>query len=292
MDVFFFWALLLLAGGLCAAMLVTAVWVRSIVRPNWVRARQTYGTPASHGLNAQEVQLPGRVYGWWAPTPNAHYAVLLVHGRSRRAGWMYPYAKLLQDRASVMAIDLPGHGKSRYALVSYGVRESKTIRDAVRWLETHSDLPILILGVSMGGASAILAQARHPSDRVFAMITIGAYDAIETVFRHVAQRTGLSWSWARYIFQLAGRIAGFDLQNYRPIDHVSALQIPLLITQGAHDELVDPQAAKRMAAAGGSHVRYAYYDGPHDDPSDAQLHEIIDEFVDDLVSRGLHQSRS
>src|SRR5699024_11813809 len=114
---------------------------------------------------------------------------------------------------------------------------------------THTTLPVLVLGVSMGGASAILAQAEHPSDRVFAMITVGAYDAIETVFRHVATRAGLSWRWSRFIFILAGWIAGFDLRNYRPVAYVSALDIPLLTIQGRQDELVDPRAAQRFAAA-------------------------------------------
>lgn len=281
MTVFFFWTLIFVVTGLCAAMLVLAVWIRSIVRPNWVRARQTYGTPAQHGFPAESLRLSGNVRGWYAHNPNATFAVLLVHGRSRRAGWMYPYAKLLWPRASIMAIDLPGHGESRYALVSYGVRESKSVTDAVQWLSERQTLPILILGVSMGGASAILAEAMHPHPRVRAILTVGAYDAIERVFHGVSTRTGLSWRWARSIFRLAALIGGFDLKTHRPVDHVAQLKVPLLAVQGARDELVDPEAAKALAAAGDpARTSYAYYDGPHDDPADVRLHKIITDFVD------------
>lgn len=286
MTVFLFWTLIFVVTGLCAAMLVLAVWIRSIIRPNWVRARETFGTPEQHGFLAERVRLPGNVRGWYAHNETATCAVLLIHGRSRRAGWMYPYAKLLWPRASIMAIDLPGHGESRYALVSYGVRESKSVTDAVQWLADRQSSPIYILGVSMGGASAILAEALHPHDRVRGVITVGAYDAIERVFYRVATRTGLSWTWTRPIFRLAGVIAGFDLTSYRPVDHVARLQVPLLIVQGSHDELVDAEAAKVLAAAGDpDRTSYAYYDGPHDDPSDVRLHQIILDFVDQQVGQ-------
>lgn len=280
MTVAVFWTLIFTVTGLCAAIMVVAVWVRSIVRPNWLRSRQTYGTPQQHGLPAQDIVLPGNIYGWWAKNPRAEIAVLLIHGRSRRAGWMYPYARLLWPRASIMAIDLPGHGQSRYALVSYGVRESKAITDAVQWLSAQQSCPIILLGVSMGGASAILSQASHPASRVCALITVGAYDAIENVFRNVGTRTGLSWAWTRPIFRLAGLIAGFDLDTYRPIDSMPKLCMPFLAIQGTEDELVDPSAAKRLALAGNSaHCSCAYYEGPHDDPTNTSLHHIILQFV-------------
>src|SRR5690625_7468023 len=93
-------------------------------------------------------------------------------------------------------------------------------------------LPILVLGVSMGGASAILAQANHPSKRVCALITVGAYDAIENVFKNVATSSGLAWGWTRPIFRLAGVIAGFDLQTCRPVDHVAKLSVPFIAKIG------------------------------------------------------------
>src|SRR5690625_7802947 len=78
MTVIVFWTLIFAVTGLCAAMLVAAVWIRSIVRPNWLRARQTYGSPQEHGFPAEDVTLPGGIYGWWAHNPNAEFDVLLV----------------------------------------------------------------------------------------------------------------------------------------------------------------------------------------------------------------------
>lgn len=284
MTVIFFWALIFVVTGLGAMALVLAVWIRAIIRPNWLRARETFGSPQEHGFPAEPLTLPGRVRGWWAtsPNPEATLAVLLVHGRSRRAGWMYPYAKRLWPDATIMAIDLPGHGDSRYALVSYGVREAKTISDAVQWLSDKQPLPIVIIGVSMGGASAILAQAKRPSDRVCGLITIGAYTDVASVFQRVAHNAGLSWKLTRPVFRLAGIIAGFDLVSHRPIDCIDKITVPYLAVQGTHDILVPVSAARDFVEAGGrSNFCYAYYDGPHDEPENADAAELVDAFIED-----------
>ena len=122
---------LLVAGALSAGAIGCGVIVRSILRPNGELAFKDYGSPADHGLAAQPVELPGSVHGWYADAPGSELAVLLVHGRSRASGWMYPIAQRLFPHASVMAIDLPGHGASPKGFVSYGVRESKAVADAL-----------------------------------------------------------------------------------------------------------------------------------------------------------------
>lgn len=282
MTVIFFWTFIFVVTGLGALALLVAVWIRAIIRPNWIRARETYGSPQEHGFPAETLTLPGRVQGWWArsPNPDAKLAVLLVHGRSRRAGWMYPYAKRLWPDSTIMAIDLPGHGESRYALVSYGVREAKTISDAVKWLSENQPLPIVIIGVSMGGASAILAQAKRPSDRVCGLITIGAYTDVASVFERVAHNSGLSWTLTRPVFQLAGVIAGFDLVSHRPIDRVAQLRVPYLALQGTRDKLVRKSSARDFVEVGGrANFRCAYYEGPHDDPDNEEAGELIDAFI-------------
>lgn len=277
---------MLAVTGMGVIALVIAVWVRAIIRPNWLRARMTYGTPQDHGIDAEPLMLPGRIHGWLArsPSADAKLAVLLVHGRSRRAGWMYPYAKRLWPETTIMAIDLPGHGESRFALVSYGVREAKTIADAVHWLSENQPLPIVIIGVSMGGASAILAQAKRPSDRVCGMITIGAYTDVASVFQRVAKNAGLSWKLTRPVFRLAGIIAGFDLESHRPIDRISEITVPYLALQGTRDSLVCATSARDFVeAAGRPNVEYAYYEGVHDNPDNEEVAEHIDAFIQDRL---------
>lgn len=263
-----------------AAGIGVGILVRSVLRPNPLRAFKDYGTPEEHGLPSIPVTLPDGIRGWWAPSPEASIAVLLVHGRSRAAGWMYPLAEKLWPRASVMAIDLPGHGKSRPAYVAYGAKEQLAVRDAVDWLSRRQACPIVVIGVSMGGASAILAQANFPSHAVAGVVTIGTYSDIESVFRGVVNEGKLPWPLARKILRLAGKIGGFDLQNNRPVDAVARVHVPYLAIQGDHDELVPVRSARMLAAASASEERgFRYYSGAHDVPDNAELFTFVDAFI-------------
>lgn len=273
---------LLVAGALSAGAVGCGVLVRSILRPNPVLAFKDYGTPLDHGIEATSVKLPEQVHGWFADVPNTELAVLLVHGRSRASGWMYPIAQRLYPHASVMAIDLPGHGVSPGGFVSYGFRESKAVADAIRWLEDNQSRPIVVVGVSMGGASSILAQAETPSERVIAMATIGTYADIASVFRRISKEMHLPWSVARHITGLAGKIGGFNLHSMRPLDAVVKLNIPYLAIQGDQDELVPTSAAMRLAAAAKPGLaRAVYYRGEHDNPSHCEMLEILGRFIDE-----------
>lgn len=257
-----------------------AVLLRAILRPNRKRAFMDYGSPSDHGLPAQDVLLPESVRGWWVPSPSAEVAVLLVHGRSRAAGWMYPIATKLWPRTSVMAIDLPGHGKSRPSYVSYGFAESKAVRDAVDFLERTQKKPIVIIGISMGGASALIAQANHPSPRVSGIVTIGTYTDIASVFEGVCRTMSIPWKMGQPLLKAAGKIGGFDLVHNRPVDCVKHLNVPYLAVQGDTDELVPVGSAKRLAVACSSAQKgFAYYHGLHDEPSNPEMFAFVNDFV-------------
>lgn len=272
-----------IVGGIAtlgAAGAGTAIAVRSILYPTAERAFKDYGTPEAHGLDAEPVSLPDDIHGWWAKLDTAEVAVLLVHGRSRASGWMYPFAQKLAADATIMAIDLPGHGESRASTVSYGFKESEAVRDAVAFLEAAQDKPIVVIGVSMGGAAAIIAQTEAPSERVTGLITIGTYTDIESVFRRVSKNSALPWPIARRLFVLAARVGGFDFVQRRPVDCITKLRVPYLAVQGDADELVPVDAAARLAEACGSPLKsHIYYQGPHDDSSHPQMLAFVKSFV-------------
>lgn len=268
------------AASLGAAGVGAGLLLRSILRPDASRAFMDYGTPEEHGIPAQDVQLPNGIYGWWAPSPDAEVAVLLVHGRSRAAGWMYPIAAKLWPRTSVMSIDLPGHGKSRSSFVSYGFSESVVVRDAVEYLSKIQRKPIVVIGISMGGASAIIAQANYPSARVSGIVTIGTYTDIKSVFVGVCKTLGMPWAVAKPLLKLAGKIGGFNMKDNRPVDCVQHIRVPFLAVQGDTDELVPVGSAKKLAKACTSkQAGYAYYHGLHDEPSNKEMFAFVNNFV-------------
>lgn len=88
-------------------------------------------------------------------------AILLVHGNAAQSAWWDPIVPLLTSPALVVAVDLSGHGDSPhrapYTLAGWA-QEVIDVAHAV-----CGDLPIIVIGHSMGGLVAIEAARADPS---------------------------------------------------------------------------------------------------------------------------------
>ena len=86
--------------------------------------------------------------------------ILLVHGLASNAGfWRYNIAELAKDYR-VIAIDLPGYGKSDKGDYSYGMSFYATqIADFIEEMELEN---VIYVGHSMGGQIGITLSINHP----------------------------------------------------------------------------------------------------------------------------------
>lgn len=105
--------------------------------------------------------------GWyWAGEGDPSHAVILVHGGRDSKAWMAGQAVALAGEGyAVLAPDLRNHGESgdTDAGLSLGIRESRDVTAAARFLADEKGARgIAVWGVSMGGASAIMAAGDEP----------------------------------------------------------------------------------------------------------------------------------
>jgi alpha-beta hydrolase superfamily lysophospholipase len=85
--------------------------------------------------------------------------VLLLHGNGASRGTVAGNAGWLAARGyAAMTLDLRGHGESDSAPKSFGLAESRDAAAAFNWLKRHGHGSVAIVGVSLGGASALLAE--------------------------------------------------------------------------------------------------------------------------------------
>jgi pimeloyl-ACP methyl ester carboxylesterase len=91
--------------------------------------------------------------------------VLCVHGLAGHHGHWRPLAAELEDRARVLAVDLPGHGQSprleRSASVAANVQLLGGVVDQLA-REHSPDGRVTLVGHSMGAALALLHAGAHP----------------------------------------------------------------------------------------------------------------------------------
>lgn len=106
--------------------------------------------------------------GWWFPVENPRATLLFVHGAgsSRYSPFFNTlgfYENLQANGISVFTFDQRNHGNSTFTdgYLRMGATEYRDVQAASDWLRKnkHNDAPLIVCGLSMGGATAIYAIA-------------------------------------------------------------------------------------------------------------------------------------
>ncbi len=226
-------------------------------------------TPADIGLNYHDVSFPSRtdhllLRGWFMPgvLPNGQLTtertIIMVHGlHSNRealdAGLLNLSASLIHHGFAILVFDMRGHGQSAPAPLSMGYFEQRDILGAVDFLRT-GPLPYPELGhpraiggwgISMGGATMLLAAAREPAIR--GVVTDSAYAAFVPLLERDSAMPGVFIPSVTYAMRL---LYGINFDAVRPVAVVASIAPrPILFIQGTADTLVPSWNMNLLAAA-------------------------------------------
>ena len=227
---------------------------------------------------AERITLDDGSPGWWVRHPECADVVVVCHGRSRSKNWMRPLVDRLSERFSVLAFDFNGHGENGFGITSNGAAESRTVDAAVAWLAAQGVRTIVLYGCSMGGAAAILSQARSPHPAVAGVITDGTFDVLDAVFDRITARARVPAYVDRTARDLTGRLAGYRIQDIRPVDAIASVRVPALFLHGVRDTLVPAEAALRLERASAGRGRAVFYEGAHDEPHNPMMQALVEDF--------------
>jgi pimeloyl-ACP methyl ester carboxylesterase len=156
--------------------------------------------------------------GWWVPASEPKGTVVLIHGLNRSRIEMVKKAPFLHGNGwNALLFDLRHHGESAGAASSFGVKEKDDAKAAVALARTKSPGPIVVWGVSLGGATATLAAAEDPA--IAGLVCDSSYRSLrDTVGHHLVLFRGFRW-WGRLVppwpvageaVYWMGRRGGFD----------------------------------------------------------------------------------
>ncbi|PCS22500.1 alpha/beta hydrolase [Candidatus Enterovibrio escicola] len=191
-----------------------------------------------------EVVVVDDVHGWYFPAEAHNICILLMHSNRGSKLDMVPRAIFLQGSGySAFAIDLQAHGETSGEHITFGYLESKSARSATRFLkETKECRKVVALGVSLGGASAILGA--EPID-VEGYILESIYSSIETsVENRLDIRLGsVGTLFAPLLYQQVPLRLGIALSELQPTHAVKNISAPALIMNGTDDRRTSIQEA-------------------------------------------------
>lgn len=220
----------LLIAGLAVSWFVAARLMASCPR--------VVGAPPAD-LPATSISLAsesgGVVAGWHVPANSSKGVVVLLHGiRGSRLSMLKRARWLHAAGYSIVMIDLHAHGETPGDRITLGHLEKHDVRAAVAFArKTHPNEPIGVLGVSLGGAAAMLASPLN----IDALVLESVYPAIdEAVHNRVAAKLGWlsTLPTALLLVQLEPRL-GISASELRPIDYVPKVGCPVFLMSGTED---------------------------------------------------------
>ena len=215
---------------------------------------------------------------WLAPEPDdsgwridPHEAVVLLHGWSGSvAPHLVEYGPFLRRTAGVLGLDFRGHGESEDSPTTFGLREVEDVAGALSWLGERGVERVALVGMSMGGITAIAAVAvlgdgrlagtdvdtaapahvpapRRP--RIVAVVADSAGPDLPAVAAPLIPGPARRLVAAR-LFGSIARTLGADPRATEPIRVIGLLEgLPLLLISGDADPIVGPDQARRLSAA-------------------------------------------
>ncbi len=199
------------------------------------------------------------LHGWYlcpARPATPRDAIIICHGFAMNRNELLDLARSLRDRGhAVLLFDFRAHGDSEGERSTIGLREADDIGAAIGFLKGRDELvglPIGVAGISMGGAAALLAAARHgdiaavAADSSFATLHDVAANGLKLIYG--IPRTPLTSLVVRF-----GELFSRSRIRYnRPIDAVAEIAPrPVLIVHAVEDRLIPVADAEELYAAAG-----------------------------------------
>jgi pimeloyl-ACP methyl ester carboxylesterase len=221
-------------------------------------------TPASFELAYEDVSFRSgdgtELKGWWVPAAPSLGSVVMVHGLNRSRIEMVKRVPFVHARGwSTLLLDLRHHGASGGEATTFGVKEKDDVKAAAHFARERAAGPVVLWGVSLGAASAVLAAAEDPG--VKGLICDSSFRSLDdTVEHHLRLFRRFRW-WLRgvpawptsdlAIFWM-GRRGGFDPSQSNVVGAAAQLGgRPSLFVANSDDPRMPKEIAFDLKAAAG-----------------------------------------
>ncbi len=177
------------------------------------------------------------ISGWYVPGETTKGGILLMHGvKANRLQMLGRATFLNKEGYSVLLFDFQGHGESTGKQITFGYLESLDANAGLVYLEERlTNKSIGVIGVSLGGASALIGEVLTKSD---AIILESVYPTIEeAISNRLTMRLGFIGKFFTPLltWQIKPRL-GFYPSELRPIEYISRAKAPVFVIAGSDDK--------------------------------------------------------
>jgi len=212
--------------------------------------------PNDLGKEILEVSFPSikgkELYAWKVNTSPDFPTLILVHGWGRNVERMIPYMRKLCCRGfNMLAFDARGHGNSHKENHMTVVKFAEDINSAVEFVvkdENQRNKEIMLIGLSIGGASSILAASRD--ERIRKVVTVGAFaHPLDVMRKQISDRHIPYIPFIWLFFRFVKWRTGLDFDAIAPVNNIAKSKADFLLIQGKDDKIVPLEQAHKLKAA-------------------------------------------
>ena len=190
---------------------------------------------------------------------------------------------------NVLLVDQRAHGKSQGRTITFGILER---HDLLRWVHYAlerfgKDTRIILYGISMGGATVLMASELELPENVKGIIADCPYASPMDIIMHVAKGMPIPpWLTKPFVILGAKIYGGFDIREADAVRAVKNAKVPILIIHGDADGFVPCDMSDIAAHNPEKITRYTFPGADHgisylSDP--VRYRQIVTEFMEKVL---------
>lgn len=289
-----------------AVILVIAIGIFAAIPPlvmGDLTARPTkmnFYEPEQFGVEAFRITLQtedGLSLAAWTVMPESPKAtVILLSGiHNPSVTGFFGYAKMLRDNGyASLLIEMRAHGESEGDEIQFGMSEYLDVKAGVQYLSNQfGDLPVIVWGTSMGGATAINAMGEIPE--LDGLISASAYSSLPDMFCDSMELMGMPTAVTaiqKPFVQLYCMLTyGGEMMRINPLNEIQKLNgRPALLLHSTADTQVPYVNFERILAKATDPVdtfvregdyHFIVYDDLYEDPAqDKEFSQAVLAFLE------------
>ena len=191
---------------------------------------------------------------------------------------------------NLLLIDQRAHGKSQGSTITFGLKERQDLLVWVQWANDRfgGDTPIFLYGISMGGATVLMAPQEQLPGNVKGIIADCPYANAMEIILHVAKSMPIPlWLTKPFVILGAWIFGRFDVRETDARKELPHARIPVLIIHGEADGFVPAEMSDLVSCNPRYITRHTFPGADHGisylvDP--LRYRKIVMEFVDQAMS--------
>lgn len=190
---------------------------------------------------------------------------------------------------NVLLVDQRAHGKSSGCTITFGILERQDVLSWVNYaIERFGrEIEIILYGISMGGATVLMASELDLPDNVKGIIADCPYASPMDIILHVGQNMPIpDWLIKPFVILGAKIFGGFDINETDAVTAVKSAKVPVLIIHGDADGFVPCEMSDIVSANSGMITRHTFPGADHgisylvDSP---RYKKIVTEFMEKVL---------